>query len=132
MTTATAAIATYARSSAATAAPAEVVRMAYDRVLTACVRAVEAEETRESGWVQRFHDETTRAQAILLELLGALATGHSDPAVAAMSTQLADLYQFAIAGLVEANVSKSPDRLVDVHDVIEGLRDAWVEGVLRS
>ena len=130
MTAATLAVSAYARSSASTARPAEVVRMAYERIVTACDRATDAAAERGAGWVQRFHDETTRAQALLLELSGMLATGAADPAVAAMARDLGDLYLFAIRLLTEANVAKDPAPLVAVRSTIDGLRDAWTTGVL--
>ena len=132
MSTATAALAAYARSSASTADPAEVVRMAYERIVAACDRAADAAGDRNAGWVQRFHDETTRAQALLLELTGMLATGSADPAVAAMARDLGDLYLFAIRELTAANVAKDAASLAAVRSSIDGLRDAWASGVVGS
>lgn len=130
MTAATLAVSAYARSSASTAHPAEVVRMAYERIVTACDRATDAAAERGAGWVQHFHDETTRAQALLLELSGMLATGAADPAVALMARDLGDLYLFAVRLLTEANVAKDPAPLTTVRSTIDGLRDAWTTGVL--
>jgi flagellar biosynthetic protein FliS len=130
MTATTLAVSAYARSAASTARPAEVVRMAYERIVTACDRATDAATERGSGWVQRFHEETTRAQALLIELAGMLATRSADPAVAAMAGDLGDLYLFAIRLLTDANVAKDPAPLVTVRSTIDGLRDAWTAGVL--
>lgn len=130
MTAATLAVSAYARSTASTAHPAEVVRMAYERIVTACDRAADAAADRGAGWVQRFHEEATRAQALLVELAGMLATGSADPAVAAMAADLGDLYLFAIRLLTEANVAKDPAPLATVRSTIDGLRDAWTNGVL--
>lgn len=137
MTTATLAssgyaLSAYARSSASTARPAEVVRMAYERVVTACDRATDAATERDAGWLQRFHDETSRAQAILVELAGMLAAGSADPAVAAMARDLGDLYLFCIDRLTGANVAKDAAPLAAVRAAIDGLRDAWTTGVLAS
>lgn len=123
-----AALATYAQSSAATASPYEVVRMAYERVITACDRAEHAERTRSTNWLQTFHDETIRAQAILVELSAGLSLGHADPAVVALSQQLDNLYRYAIHQLVQANMQKSREQIPAVRLVIDGLRDAWVTG----
>ena len=132
MTAATLAVSAYARSSASTAHPAEVVRMAYERIVTACDRATEAASEQDAGWLQRFHDEATRAQALLLELSGMLATGAADPAVAAMARDLGDLYLFAVRQLTAANVAKDAAPLVGVRASIDGLRDAWTTGVLAT
>lgn len=104
--------------------------MAYDRVITACDRATSAATQQPEGWRQGFHDEMVRAQAILVELMSVLQVKHQDPAVAELSSQLASLYDFAIDGLVRANLEKRVDVLAGVRSVIEGLREAWVTGVL--
>lgn len=132
MTSATLALSAYARSSAATAHPAEIVRMAYERIVSACDRAIDAAADRDRDWMQRFHDETTRAQALLTELAGMLAVTSADPSVAAMARDLADLYLFAIRELAAANVAKDAAPLAAVRTTIDGLRDAWTTGVLAS
>jgi flagellar protein FliS len=121
-----AALATYAQSSAATASPHEVVRMAYDRVITACDRAELAERERGDNWMQVFHDETIRAQLILLELSTGLALNHHSPDVVALSNQFDSLYGYAIQELVRANLQKSADPISAVRMVVDGLRSAWV------
>ena len=124
-----AALATYAQSSAATASPHEVVRMAYDRVITACDRAELAERERADNWMQVFHDETIRAQLILLELSTGLALNHQNPDVVALSNQFDSLYSYAIQELVQANTQKSVDPIDAVRMVVDGLRSAWVVAV---
>src|SRR6476469_8035955 len=125
--TAVAALATYARSSATTAGPAEVVRMAYERIITACNRAEHAEDEDNDveNWLQVFHDEVVRAQAILVELAAGLALEHPDPGVVDLAVHLADLYRYCIDQLIAANLSKNPEPLDDVRMVIAGLLDAW-------
>jgi flagellar biosynthetic protein FliS len=120
------ALSAYASASASTASPHEIVRMAYERVLTACDRSTAASTIRSSGWIQTFHDETVRAQAILAELMSVLAIDHVDEAVSSLSRQLDDLYSYCIAQLVDANLAKDPTPLKAVHMVIDGLHDAWV------
>jgi flagellar protein FliS len=126
--TAVAALATYARSSATTAGPGEVVRMAYERIITACNRAeyAEDEDNDVADWMQMFHDEVVRGQAIMVELTAGLALDHPDPVVADLATHMADLYRYCIDRLIEANINKDPEPLDDVRMVIGGLLDAWV------
>jgi flagellar secretion chaperone FliS len=126
MSARSAALATYAQSSAATASPHEVVRMAYDRVITSCDRAELAERERGQNWLQVFHDETIRAQLILLELSAGLALNHPSPDVVALSNQFDCLYEYAIQELVRANTQKSADPIPVVRMVVDGLRSAWV------
>ncbi len=124
--TAVAALASYAQASASTAGPGEIVRMAYERVITACNRAQQAEADLPSDWMQIFHDETLRGQAILVELTAGLAVDHADPAVVDLAEHLGELYRFCIDQFIDANVYKDPEPLDDVRMVIHGLRDAWV------
>ncbi len=104
--------------------------MAYDRVITACDRAKAAAADRPSNWRQTFHDETVRAQAILVELVSVLQVEHRDPEVAALSKQLAGLYRFTLDQLVRANMSKDHKQLSAPRATIDGLREAWIAGVL--
>lgn len=124
--TAVAALASYAQASASTAGPGEIVRMAYERVITACNRAQQVHSDAPGDWMQTFHDETLRGQAILVELSAGLAIKHGDSAVVDLANHLGDLYRFCIDELVDANVYKDPQPLDDVRMVIGGLLDAWV------
>lgn len=110
--------------------------MAYERVITACDRAIAAAAAttsateRQACWRQTFHDETVRAQAILVELGTMLRTKHPEPAVAALAGQLEALYRFALDQLVKANMTKDPKPLRSVRSTVDGLREAWIAGVL--
>jgi flagellar protein FliS len=126
------AFATYASTNAATASPPEIVRMAYERILTACDRAVTHHRGHGSGWIEAFHGECVRAQAILTELITSLAVEHSDGSVSRLAAQLSGLYSFCHRQLVDANVRKDPAPLASVRDTIGVLRTAWTEGVCRS
>ena len=125
---AAAAYASYTQASASTASPHEVVRMAYERIITSCDRADHASRAKPERWMQTFHDETVRGQAILVELTAGLAIDHEDPAVNDLSRHLDDLYHYAIGQLVQANMEKSPLPLHAVRLVVDGLRDAWISG----
>lgn len=126
MFTTAAALASYAQSSANTASPREIVRMAYERIITACDRAEQAERSRSGEWMQTFHDETVRAQAILIELCAGLSLQHRDPEVVALAEQLDRLYRYSIEQLVDSNMRKSSEPLHAVRLVTDGIRDAWV------
>jgi flagellar secretion chaperone FliS len=123
------AFAQYAQSAAATASPSEIVRMAYQRVLTACDRSAAAVTARPANWLQVFHDETIRGQQILLELSAGLALHHPDPEVVEMAMSMDSLYEYAMHQLMQANVEKSAEPLYAVQLVIGGLLDAWVHSI---
>ena len=121
----------YASSSAATASPVEIVRMAYARIVTACDRMTKAADARRTGWIETFNAESLHAQALLMELTGMLATGSDNPEVAAMSENLASLYRFCIDELVAANCAKNGRRCAFVRSTIDGLGSAWEASVCR-
>jgi flagellar protein FliS len=123
------AFAQYAQSAAATASPSEIVRMAYQRVLTACDRSAHAVTQQPANWLQVFHDETVRAQQILLELSAGLALHHADAEVVEMAESLDSLYEYSMHQLVQANVEKAAEPLYAVQLVIGGLLDAWVHSI---
>jgi flagellar protein FliS len=100
--------------------------MAYERVITACDRAEAAVVMKPARWVELFHDETVRAQQILLELTSGLALSSDDTAVRELARHMGDLYMFSIEQLVQANLSKTTQQLRAVRNIIDGLRDAWV------
>ncbi len=125
MTTHSVGLASYSQSSATTANAYEVVRMAYERVLTACDRAEQAEKRRPAMWLQLFHDETVRAQAILVELSASLSLQHPDGEVVELAERLDSLYGYVIQQLAQANIEKSSGPLHAVRMVVDGLRDAW-------
>jgi flagellar protein FliS len=121
----------YASSSAATASPAEVVRMAYARIVTACDRMARASEGRRTGWIETFNAESLRAQALLLELTGMLSLKSDVPEVAELAGNLASLYRFCIDELVAANLAKDVERCAFVRSTIDGLGSAWEASVCR-
>lgn len=105
--------------------------MAYDRIVTACDRSANAAKDKTPGWRQTFHDETVRAQHILMELTSVLQIEHRDAEVAEMSQRLSALYRFVTDQLVRANVEKNAKHLGPARSTIDGLRDAWVTSVLE-
>jgi flagellar biosynthetic protein FliS len=121
----------YAASSAATASPAEVVRMAYARIVTACDRMARAAESRRTGWIETFNAESLRAQALLIELTGMLAVDSENADVATLATSLGALYRFCIEELVAANCAKDGRRCAFVRSTIDGLGSAWEASVCK-
>jgi flagellin-specific chaperone FliS len=98
-------------------------------VITACDRAELAHRDRGQQWLQIFHDEMVRAQAILLELTAGLAVQHANHEVALLSKHLESLYGYGIRELVRANTQKSPEPIAAVRMVVSKLLDAWVTSV---
>ncbi len=107
----------YVSDGAATATPAQLVTMLYDRLVLDLVRGEAAQRAgdREAGGKQLVH-----AQAIVLELMGGLR-----PDVWEGGASLMSIYTFVHGELISANVTADADRTAACRQLIEPLRDAW-------
>jgi flagellar protein FliS len=66
------------------------------------------------------HNTLIRAQQIVIALRASL-----QPSGGELSTRLADLYDYMLAELVQANIGKDGGRLERLAQVVAPLRDAW-------
>ena len=109
----------YVGDSVATASPARLVTMLYDRLVRDLV-------TGEGAIVEHdlaaANEALIHAQKILWELAAGL-----DPTRWSGGPALAALYQFMITELLAANVHKDRDRVAAVRGLVEPLRDAWYQ-----
>jgi flagellar protein FliS len=114
----------YLANSVATASPARLLLMLYDRLILDLEHAEEA---------LRAHDRETAsgrlhsAQAIIMELRTSLDVDAWDGAPA-----LAALYGYLLTELIGANVRADADRTATCRRLVEPLRDAWHEAVLAE
>lgn len=109
----------YARESVATASPARLVTMLYDRLVH---DLLVAETALGEGRLHDVNIALVHAQAIVAELQVGLDVDAWDG-----GPGLADLYRWLLSELVSANVSKDAGRIRDCVEVVEPLRDAWHE-----
>lgn len=114
----------YAADSLATASPARLLVMLYDRLVRDLVTAEEAVRGRD---LAAASEQLLHAQAIVLELRTNLDLDVWDGA-----RGLADLYTYLHGELVTANVTKDADRTARCRRLVEPLRDAWREAALQS
>lgn len=112
----------YAGEAVATASPARLLTMLYDRLVR---DVVAAEQALLAGEVAAAHNELVHAQAIVSELRTSL-----DVDAWSGGPGLAALYEFVSAELVGANVAKEVARVVACRELLEPLRDAWREAAL--
>ncbi|MCP3934284.1 MAG: flagellar export chaperone FliS [Actinomycetia bacterium] len=110
----------------ATASPARLITMLYDRLLLGLDRSVAVFETGDDPG--SAHAELVRGQLILDELRFSL----NHEAGGEIATNLRDLYDYCYEILVKANVEKSGDGLATVRQIIGELREAWYEGVEQA
>ena len=114
----------YAADSVATASPARLLVMLYDRLVRDLVTAEDAVRSGELGTAS---ENLLHAQAIVLELRTGLDLDVWDGA-----RGLADIYVFLHAELVQANMKKDAPRIATCRRLVEPLRDAWREAALQS
>ena len=111
----------YLADSIATASPAKLLTMLYDRLVLDLNRGEAAVRVgdRETASQQLMH-----AQDIVLELRTSLNVSTWSGA-----TGLAQLYTFLFSELIGANVNADADRVAGCQALVEPLRDAWHEAV---
>ncbi len=112
----------YLADSVATASPARLLTMLYDRLVLDLSRAEEALRSgdRTVAWQQLVH-----AQDIVLELRTSLNTDAWDGA-----DGLAQIYTWMLTELVGANVDADAERVAACRGLVEPLRDAWRDAAL--
>lgn len=107
----------------ATASPAMLLTMLYDRLVLDIARG---EAALREGDRPGAHEHLVHAQDIITELLSTLDTEAWEG-----GPQLAQLYSFFLTELIGANVSGDADRAVKVRELIEPLRQAWHAAALE-
>jgi flagellar protein FliS len=108
----------------ATASPAKLLTMLYDRLVLDLDRAEQAQRAADR---QAAHTNLVHAQAILSELHSTLDVDAWEGGPA-----LADLYGFLLTQLVKANVSGDAELTARCRGLLEPLRDAWHEAALAA
>lgn len=107
----------YVAASVATASPARLVTMLYDRL----VRDLgEAERALAAGEAAGAADQLRHAQEIVMELQSGL-----DPTAWSGGPALAQLYAYLLRELIAANVGRDAGRVAACRALVEPLRDAW-------
>lgn len=80
----------------------------------------------EKGNLSEAHEYNMKAQAIIQELTVTLEPDYE------ISRQLNSLYDFVEYSLIQANVKKDKTQLNNAKEILESLRDTWVEAVKLS
>ena len=109
----------YVGDSVATASPARLVTMLYDRLVRDLVTA---EAALAGSDLAAANGALVHAQDIVWELTAGL-----DPTKWSGGPALAALYQFVLTELLAANVKKDATKVASVRELVQPLRDAWHE-----
>lgn len=107
----------YVDDTVATASPAKLLTMLYDRLVLDLTRA---ESEQRAGNRGAAGPHLTHAQDIVGELASTLDVSAWDGA-----PQLLSIYTFLLTELVQANVSGDPERTAACRALVEPLADAW-------
>lgn len=118
----------YQDRAVATASPAALVSMLYQRVLVAIERVTALGDLQAPGSTEVANRELQRAQDIVTELRVTLDHHHGGE----IAQNLDALYAFCLEQLLEANMRKDPAPLDVVRDVIGQLHDAWQEATVLA
>jgi flagellar protein FliS len=112
----------YVGDSVATASPARLLTMLYDRL----VRDLGgAEAAIVAGDFESASNQLTHAQEIVIELRSAL-----DITAWTGAPALASLYAFLITELIAANVHKDAKKVVSCRTIVEPLQEAWHQAAI--
>lgn len=107
----------YVDDTVATASPAKLLTMLYDRLVLDLQRAETAQRAGDKGGAG---PHLTHAQDIVGELAATLDVSAWDGA-----QQLLSIYTFLLTELIGANVSGDPERTAACRALVEPLCDAW-------
>ncbi|MCX6396467.1 MAG: flagellar export chaperone FliS [Propionibacteriales bacterium] len=116
--------ATYMDASIATASPARLLVMLYERLVLDVQRGLDAQQRND---LQETHRQLTHAQDIVMEL-------HSSLKVEAFSggRDLAALYGYLHSRLILANMRKDADITAECLQIVTTLCDTWRQAALES
>jgi len=116
---------TYRANAILTASPGQLVLMLYDGALKAMAiarSAFDAPET-DSKRIETINSQLLKAQAILTEL----QNGLNLEAGGEFAKTMHRLYDYHNRRLLEANVRKQVEPLIEVERLVRELRDAWAQ-----
>lgn len=115
---------TYRANSVLTASPGQLVLMLYDGALKAMALAKEAFASPDTARrIENINTQLLKAQAILTEL----QNGLNLDAGGEFARTMHRLYDYHNRRLLEANVRKQVEPVIEVERLVRELRDAWAQ-----
>lgn len=113
----------YQNNSVMTASPAELTLMLYNGAIKFCNQAIKAIEENDK---EKAHNLIMRVQDIIEEFQVTLDKKYE----VAKSFEI--MYDYILSRLVEANIAKDKEILIEVNGFIKELRDTWKEAMVIS
>lgn len=109
---------TYQINAVMTANPQHLTLMLYDGAIKFCNLALEGIEKKD---IEKSNNNILKAQRIIEELTVTLDTKYE------VSKEMVLLYDYIMQLLVEANMRKDADKLLESKELIVQFRDLWKE-----
>ena len=113
----------YQNNAILTASPQELTLMLYNGAIKFCNLAIKAIDEKEN---QKAHNSIIRVQDIIQEFQITLDRKYE------VSKSFDIMYDYISNRLVEANISKDKEILLEVNGLIKELRDTWKEAMVIS
>lgn len=116
---------TYRANSVLTASPGQLVLMLYDGALRSLALTREAfgRPTEDMARIAIINQQLLKAQAIITELQGTL----NHDAGGEFSRQMESLYEYYNRRLIEANLRKQVEPVIQVERLLTEVRNGWAE-----
>lgn len=121
---------TYRANAVLTASPGQLVLMLYDGVLKslAIARDAFARQGDDPRRIETINQQLLKAQTIIAELQGGLNL----EAGGEFALTLQRLYEYHNRRLLEANLRKQVEPVIEVERLVRELRDAWAEMLCKQ
>lgn len=110
--------ANYANTKIQTATPAQLTLMLYDGAIKFCNLAIEAVEI---GNIEKAHLNIRKVEKIIEEFRATLNFKYP------VAQDFENVYEYIARRLVEANLKKDKEILLEVNEHLRVLRDTWKE-----
>ena len=110
----------YKKASVNTLDQNKLIIMLYDGAIKNANFAV---EYMKSGEIEKVHDSLIKTKNIVTELLATLNMEHGGE----IAKNLKSLYSYMFSQLIEANMEKRSEPVLNVIDLLKELRGAWVQ-----
>ena len=110
----------YKNQQVMTASPEQLTLLLYNgalRFLTESIAAMEQED------VQKSHNANLRVQDIVREFIRTLDMSYE------LSENWAQLYEYTEHCLIQGNIKKDVEQLLQAKDMLTELRDTWIEAM---
>lgn len=106
-----------------TASPQELTLMLYNGAIKFCNLGIEAIESKN---IEEANKNIIKAQKIIEELQVTLDNKYD------ISKEINSLYEYINVLLVEANISKNKDKVLEAKELISEFRDLWREVIKNA